>query len=71
MQFLTSKGDCVGVRVMEVRAAYAKEDFEWDHFQRLSSKVLHEGNVKLMRQHAQRAFKKAFEVRDPEGPSTS
>lgn len=53
----------VGVRVLEVREAYAREDFEWDHLQRLSSKALKEGNVKLMRQHAEQAFKGAFETK--------
>ena len=49
---------------MEVREAYAKEDFEWDHFQRLSSEIIKAGNVKLMRQHAEQAFKTAFESKN-------
>lgn len=47
---------------MEVREAYAKGDFEWDQFQRLSGKILQEGNVKLMRQHAEKAFKGAYKL---------
>ena len=51
---------------MEVRAAYAKEDFEWHNFQRLAVKELTDGNTKLMRKHASEAFKNAFQTEGDE-----
>jgi hypothetical protein len=40
------------LRLMEVRVAYATEDFEWDNLQRLSTKDLVDGNVRIMRRLA-------------------
>lgn len=40
------------LRIMEVREAYAAEDFEWDMCQKVALKDLKEGNIKLMRDAA-------------------
>lgn len=40
------------LRVMEVRAAYSKEDFEWDQLQRLSVQGINRSNLQLMRKAA-------------------
>lgn len=45
-----------GVRVMEVRAAYAELDFEWDHCKRLATEGVKEANVRLMREFAAERF---------------
>lgn len=37
---------------MEVRAAYSKEDFEWDQLQRLSVENIKRSNLQLMRKAA-------------------
>lgn len=42
---------------MEVRAAYAEEDFEWDSCKQLAVKGTREANIKLLRQYAASAFK--------------
>lgn len=45
---------------MEVRAAYARGDFEWHRFEQLAVKELEEQNTALMRSHATRAFRQAY-----------
>lgn len=40
------------LRLMEVRAAYSKTDFEWDQLQRLSVEALNKSNLQLMREAA-------------------
>lgn len=45
-----------GVRIMEVRAAYAQSDFEWDNLKRLAIEGIEEGNTRLLRQHASQRF---------------
>ena len=41
---------------MEVRAAYAADDFEWDQLQRVCALDLRAANVGLMRRHAEARF---------------
>ena len=41
---------------MEVRKAYAESDFEWDSCERVSVRDLHDANLSVMRDHAQRKF---------------
>jgi hypothetical protein len=53
------KNEMLAMRIMEVRAAYVAEDFEWDILQKLAIKETKDGNVKLMRQYATDAFAKA------------
>jgi hypothetical protein len=40
------------LRLMEVRAAYSKTDFEWDQLQRLSVEAIQKSNLQLMREAA-------------------
>lgn len=53
---LMEKDELLGVRIMEVRAAYAGRDFEWENLARLAVDDLERGNVKIMRKHAQSKF---------------
>lgn len=39
----------LALRIMEVRSAYAKQDFEWDNLQDLSGKQIEKANTALMR----------------------
>ncbi|XP_019171743.1 PREDICTED: chaperonin-like RBCX protein 1, chloroplastic isoform X1 [Ipomoea nil] len=41
----------LALRIMEVRSAYCKDDFEWEHLQSLSSKMMNEYNTRLMRDY--------------------
>jgi hypothetical protein len=42
---------------MDVRDAYAREDFEWDQLQRLAVQGTKEANVRLMRSSATASLK--------------
>ncbi|EFN59541.1 hypothetical protein CHLNCDRAFT_50106 [Chlorella variabilis] len=53
---LTTENEMLGIRIMEVRAAYAKEDFEWDNLKRLAIDGLAADNTRLLRQHANHRF---------------
>jgi hypothetical protein len=55
------------VRVMEVRAAYAECDFEWDNCRRVCGEGLRAANVALMRRHAEARFAPAVEAGGGEG----
>ncbi|KAL3627422.1 Chaperonin-like RBCX protein 1, chloroplastic [Castilleja foliolosa] len=41
----------LALRILEVRSAYCKTDFEWDNLQRLSSKMVEDSNTRLMRDY--------------------
>lgn len=45
-----------GVRIMEVRQAYATEDFEWANLKRLAIEGLEQQNTLLLREHAAQRF---------------
>jgi len=45
------------LRIMDVRDAYAREDFEWDQLQRLAVQGTKEANVRLMRSSATASLK--------------
>lgn len=49
---------CMGsaLRVLEVRLAYAHEDFEFDQLEKLCKKDMSEANVRLMRSYAKASF---------------
>jgi len=53
---LMLEDEMLGVRIMEVRAAYAKSDFEWDNCQRVAVEDMMKANTAVMRQHAQSRF---------------
>lgn len=46
---------------MEVRHAYAAEEFEWDNCKRVAVEDINESNLGLMRAHAQTKFKAMLE----------
>ncbi|KAK9267416.1 hypothetical protein L1049_009842 [Liquidambar formosana] len=41
----------LALRILEVRSAYCKNDFEWDNLKRLSFKMVNESNTRLMRDY--------------------
>ncbi|KAJ0264882.1 Chaperonin-like RBCX protein 1 [Hirschfeldia incana] len=41
----------LALRILEVRSAYCKNDFEWDNLQRLAFKNVDRSNTKLMREY--------------------
>ncbi|KAL3521921.1 hypothetical protein ACH5RR_014755 [Cinchona calisaya] len=41
----------LAMRILEVRSAYCKNDFEWDNLKRLSHKVVNDSNTRLMRDY--------------------
>ncbi|WOH09234.1 hypothetical protein DCAR_0728690 [Daucus carota subsp. sativus] len=41
----------LAMRILEVRSAYCKNDFEWDNLQRLASQMADESDTKLMRDY--------------------
>ncbi|XP_057463356.1 chaperonin-like RBCX protein 1, chloroplastic [Actinidia eriantha] len=41
----------LALRILEVRSAYCKNDFEWDNLERLASKMVGESNTRLMRDY--------------------
>ncbi|KAF7151483.1 hypothetical protein RHSIM_Rhsim02G0105300 [Rhododendron simsii] len=41
----------LALRILEVRSAYCKRDFEWDNLKRLASKMVDESNTRLMRDY--------------------
>ncbi|KAG7672246.1 hypothetical protein KSW81_005126 [Nannochloris sp. 'desiccata'] len=53
---LMLEDEMLGVRIMEVRAAYAKADFEWDNCQRVAVEDMTKANTAVMRKHAQSRF---------------
>lgn len=69
-----------GLRVMEVRLAYASEDFEWENTKRVCLKDLKQSNTAVLQRHANVAFTRAMkadsaperggpEARDPKADS--
>ncbi|KAK9155566.1 hypothetical protein Sjap_003046 [Stephania japonica] len=47
----SSRHKGLALRVLEVRSAYCKNDFEWDNLKRLASKIVDESNTRLMRDY--------------------
>ncbi|XP_043690341.1 chaperonin-like RBCX protein 1, chloroplastic [Telopea speciosissima] len=41
----------LALRILEVRSAYCKNDFEWENMKRLAIKMVNESNTKLMRDY--------------------
>ncbi|XP_022848254.1 chaperonin-like RBCX protein 1, chloroplastic [Olea europaea var. sylvestris] len=41
----------LALRILEVRSAYCKNDFEWDNLKRLASKMVDDHNTRLMRDY--------------------
>ncbi|KAL6207166.1 hypothetical protein ACLB2K_024411 [Fragaria x ananassa] len=47
----SSRHQALALRILEVRSAYCKNDFEWDNLKRLASKMVDESNTRLMRDY--------------------
>ncbi|XP_047943609.1 chaperonin-like RBCX protein 1, chloroplastic [Salvia hispanica] len=47
----SSNHKALALRILEVRSAYCKTDFEWDNLQRLSQKMVEDRNTKVMRDY--------------------
>ena len=48
--------ELLAARILEVRAAYAQEEFEWQNLQRLAIAGIEADNARLLRQHATARF---------------
>ncbi|KAM5588788.1 chaperonin-like RBCX protein 1, chloroplastic [Rosa sericea] len=47
----SSRHQALALRILEVRSAYCKNDFEWDNLKRLACKMVDESNTRLMRDY--------------------
>ncbi|CAH1439957.1 unnamed protein product [Lactuca virosa] len=47
----SSRHKTLAMRILEVRSAYCKKDFEWDNLERLAKKMADESNTRLMRDY--------------------
>ncbi|CAK9320895.1 unnamed protein product [Citrullus colocynthis] len=47
----SSRHKSLALRILEVRSAYCKNDFEWDNLKRLAFKMVSESNTRLMREY--------------------
>eukprot|EP00798_Chlamydomonas_sp_ICE-L_P020842 gene20842-27674_t len=54
------------LRVMEVRAAYCNEDFEFDQLERLSKKGIKDSNIELMRNSATASLSASLDTAPPD-----
>lgn len=64
---LMDRDALVAVRVLEVREAYSRLDFEWDQLQRLTREGIETTNKEIMRAHASRQFTSTLEGDDDAG----
>lgn len=55
---------------MEVRAAYAEQDFEWHNLKRLALEGLVADNTRLLRTHASQRFTPLLERASGEEPDS-
>lgn len=55
LERLMSVNSALAFRIIEVRAAYCKEEFEWDQLRRIAGEDITAANLKLMRTFAARA----------------
>lgn len=53
---------CSALRIMDVRAAYCKDDFEWHMMQSLAVKDINEANVALLRKNVENSFKRSSSI---------
>ncbi|KAI9128117.1 hypothetical protein K1719_001110 [Acacia pycnantha] len=47
----SSRHKNLALRILEVRSAYCKQDFEWDNLKRVAVKMVNESNTRLMREY--------------------
>ena len=62
-------GSHAALRIMEVRAAYCKDDFEWHMMQSLANKDMSAANVALLRSNAEKSFNRASSARQQDAES--
>ena len=56
------------LRIMEVRAAYCKDDFEWHMMQSLANKDMSGANVALLRSNVESSFKRSSSMQQRDAP---
>ena len=56
------------LRIMEVRAAYCKDDFEWHMVQSLADKDMGGANVALLRSNAENSFMRSSSMQQRDAP---
>ncbi|KAK9807233.1 hypothetical protein WJX73_000157 [Symbiochloris irregularis] len=61
---LCNKNPMLGVRLMEVRTAYCKEDFEWDNAKRVAVREMDKANQRILSQQAEASFLLSMESQD-------
>ncbi|KAF5839909.1 hypothetical protein DUNSADRAFT_18323 [Dunaliella salina] len=66
VQRLMQKDAGIALRLMDVRLAYAKEDFEWDVLRNIAIRDLNKGSMAIMKKTAAASF-----AANAEEPSTS
>ncbi|KNA10934.1 hypothetical protein SOVF_139750 [Spinacia oleracea] len=49
----SSEHKSLALRILEVRSAYCKNDFEWDNLKRVAVEMVNESNTKVMRDYVQ------------------
>lgn len=59
LEGLLDKDPALALRVIEVRDAYCRDNFEWDQLQRLAARDTKEANLRLMRKAAGASLKAA------------
>ncbi|KAK1427804.1 hypothetical protein QVD17_16499 [Tagetes erecta] len=47
----SSRHKTLAMRILEVRSAYCKRDFEWDNLEKLARKMADDSNTKIMRDY--------------------
>jgi len=47
----SSRHKALALRILEVRSAYCKNDFEWDNLKRVAVKMVNKSNTRLMRDY--------------------
>ncbi|KAG0449643.1 hypothetical protein HPP92_027186, partial [Vanilla planifolia] len=47
----SSRHKGLALRILEVRSAYSKRDFEWDNLKKLAFKMVDESNTRLMKEY--------------------
>ena len=69
LMLAATSGFCAALRIMEVRAAYCKEDFEWHMMQSLANKDMNNANVALLRSNAEKFFNRTSTAQQQDAES--
>eukprot|EP00208_Stichococcus_sp_RCC1054_P006320 CAMPEP_0206142904 /NCGR_PEP_ID=MMETSP1473-20131121/18599_1 /ASSEMBLY_ACC=CAM_ASM_001109 /TAXON_ID=1461547 /ORGANISM="Stichococcus sp, Strain RCC1054" /LENGTH=128 /DNA_ID=CAMNT_0053538073 /DNA_START=326 /DNA_END=708 /DNA_ORIENTATION=+ len=56
IQMLLKRNEMMAVRILEVRAAYGEQDFEWDQLQKVTVESMAKTTTKLLQEHAADSF---------------